>query len=300
MATHWPRIDLEGGIEMDEPRDEQPASDGWADQPDRIEPDKPALVLDLEGFEGPLDVLLVLAREQKVDLMRVSIVALADQYLAFIEAARQQHLDLAVDYLVMAAWLAYLKSRLLLPVQKDDDEPSAEEMAEELARRLRRLEAIRAVAARLMNRGQTGRDVFLRGAPETQETRITKVWDDTLFDLLSAYALHRQRNQKTVLHIEERTVWSLPKARETLMRLVGDLADWLPMQTFLAPFMTDPEQRATVLASSFTASLELAREGEIELQQSAAFEPLYMRARRTSKGLGSDNGGRGEGEGQGG
>ncbi|MEM1045719.1 MAG: ScpA family protein [Pseudomonadota bacterium] len=265
--------------------DGRPESDAeWESRPERLtearEADPIRLMLDLEGFEGPLDVLLVLARDQKVDLMRVSIVALADQYLAFIEAARTNHLDLAVDYLVMAAWLTYLKSRLLLPVQKDDDEPSAEDLAEELARRLRRLEAIRAVAARMMNRPQMGRDIFLRGLPETRETKITKVWDDTLYDLLSAYAFHQRRIQTSVLHIEKRTVWSLSEARETLIRLVGEMADWMPLDTFLTPFLENPEDRTTVLASSFTASLELAREGALELQQSAAFEPLYIRTKR--------------------
>lgn len=272
--------------------DGRPESDAeWESRPERLtearEADPIRLMLDLEGFEGPLDVLLVLARDQKVDLMRVSIVALADQYLAFIEAARTNHLDLAVDYLVMAAWLTYLKSRLLLPVQKDDDEPSAEDLAEELARRLRRLEAIRAVAARLMNRPQTGRDIFLRGLPETRQTKLTKVWDDTLYDLLSAYAFHQRRIQTSVLHIEKRTVWSLSEARETLIRLVGEMADWMPLDTFLTPFLQNPEDRTTVLASSFTATLELAREGTLELQQSAAFEPLYIRPKRR-KGTAED------------
>lgn len=264
---------------MDEPREATGDGD-WDDQPQRVEDAAPKLVLDLDGFEGPLDILLVLARDQKVDLLQVSIVELADQYLAFIEAARKHHLDLAVDYLVMAAWLTYLKSRLLLPVQKDDEEPSAEELADELARRLRRLEAIRAVAARLMNRGQLGRDVFLRGAAETRETKITKVWDDTLYDLLSAYAAHHKKTRKTVLRLEKRTVWSLQDARDTLTRLIGEMADWLPLEAFLAPFLQNPAERATVLASSFTASLEMTREGAIEMQQGAAFEPIFIRSRK--------------------
>lgn len=273
---------------MDEPHKGEDTDTAWAEIPERTgipiasEPAQPKFVLDVDGFEGPLDLLLILAREQKVDLMRVSIVALADQYLSFIEAARKQHLDLAVDYLVMAAWLTYLKSRLLLPVQKEDDEPSAEELAEELARRLRRLEAIRGVAARLMNRGQIGRDVFFRGTAESEETKITKVWDDTLFDLLSAYAAHQKKIQKTVLRIEKRSVWSLQDARETLTRLIGEMAEWLPLESFLTPFITDPAERATILASSFSASLEMTREGALELQQSAAFEPIYIRSRKPS------------------
>lgn len=264
---------------MDEPR-ETTGNDEWGAQPERVEEATPKLVLDLDGFEGPLDILLVLARDQKVDLLQVSIVELADQYLTFIEEARKHHLDLAVDYLVMAAWLTYLKSRLLLPVQKDDEEPSAEELAEELARRLRRLEAMRAVAARLMNRGQLGRDVFFRGAAETRETKITKVWDDTLYDLLSAYAAHHKKTRKTVLRLEKRTVWSLQDARDTLTRLIGEMADWLPLETFLEPFLQNPAERATVLASSFTASLEMTREGSIEMQQGAAFEPIFIRSRK--------------------
>jgi len=264
---------------MDEPR-ETTGNDEWDAQPERVEEAAPKLVLDLDGFEGPLDILLVLARDQKVDLLQVSIVELADQYLTFIEEARKHHLDLAVDYLVMAAWLTYLKSRLLLPAQKDDEEPSAEELAEELARRLRRLEAMRAVAARLMNRGQLGRDVFFRGAAETRETKITKIWDDTLYDLLSAYAAHHKKTRKTVLRLEKRTVWSLQDARDTLTRLIGEMADWLPLETFLAPFLQNPAERATVLASSFTASLEMTREGAIEMQQGAAFEPIFIRSRK--------------------
>lgn len=264
---------------MDDRRDIGNEADSWDEASGQSASAMPTLVLDLEGFEGPLDLLLVLARDQKVDLLQVSIVALADQYISFIEAARKQHLDLAVDYLVMAAWLTYLKSRLLLPVQKDDEEPSAEELAEELARRLRRLEAVRGVAARLMNRGQMGRDIFFRGASETLETKITKVWDDSLYDLLSAYAAHQRKIQTSVLHIQRRSVWSLQQARETLNRLIGDMADWLPLETFLAPFLQDPAHRATVLASSFSASLELTREGSIEMQQGAAFEPIYVRTK---------------------
>src|SRR5579862_531441 len=171
--------------------------------------DEPALVVDVEGFEGPLDLLLTLARQQKVDLAKISILALADQYLAFIEAARKLRLELAADYLVMAAWLAYLKSRLLLPDQNEPDGLSAEDMANALAQRLRRLEAIRNVAEQLLNRPQLDRDVFQRGAPEPIAEIKHPEWSATLYDLLTAYAGRRQTQARAVVTMPKRTVWSL-------------------------------------------------------------------------------------------
>src|SRR6476659_6443367 len=183
--------------------------------------DEPALIVDVEGFEGPLDLLLMLARQQKVDLAKISILALADQYLSFIEEARKIRLELAADYLVMAAWLAYLKSRLLLPEPPTAEGPSAEEMATALANRLRRLEAIREAANRLMNRPQLQRDIFPRGNPETiAEIRHPK-FTATLYDLLTAYATQRQQRVLATVHLAKRTVWSLAEARASLERLVG-------------------------------------------------------------------------------
>ena len=183
--------------------------------------DEPALVVDVEGFEGPLDLLLTLARQQKVDLAKISILALADQYLAFIEAARKLRLELAADYLVMAAWLAYLKSRLLLPEQHEPDGVSAEDMATALAQRLRRLEAIRQVAEQLLNRPQLGREVFARGLPEPIAEIKRPEWSATLYDLLSAYAGQRQKQARAFVRVPKRTVWSLAEAREALERLIG-------------------------------------------------------------------------------
>jgi segregation and condensation protein A len=237
--------------------------------------DEPALVVDVDGFEGPLDLLLTLARNQKVDITRISILALADQYLAFIEEIRRLRLELAADYLVMAAWLAYLKSRLLLP-EAETDQPSGEELAAELAFRLRRLEAMRDAAARLANRNRLGRDVFARGAPEPVEVLKKSEFSATLYDLLSAYAARRQDQIISVVRVHQRQVWSLQDAREVLSRLVGRIGDWAPLASFLAPYMS-AETRVTVIASSFGASLELVREGRIELRQTAPFAPLYIR-----------------------
>ncbi len=243
---------------------------------------EPALVVDVEGYEGPLDLLLALARQQKVDLAKISILALADQYLQFIEAARKIRLELAADYLVMAAWLAFLKSRLLLPEPPAAEGPSAEEMATALANRLRRLEAIREAANRLMNRPQFQRDVFPRGNPEEiAEVRRPK-FTATLFDLLSAYAIQRQQRVVTSVHLAKRTVWSLAEARASLERLVGMTEvsdDWGCLDDYLLNYVADPTQKATVFASSFAAALELVREGQLELNQKQAFAPLYFRKR---------------------
>jgi segregation and condensation protein A len=242
--------------------------------------DEPALVIDVEGFEGPLDLLLTLARQQKVDLAKISILALADQYLAFIEAARQLRLELAADYLVMAAWLAYLKSRLLLPEPPAPDGLSAEEMALALAQRLRRLEAIRNVAEQLLGRPQLGREVFARGLPEPIAEIKRPEWSATLYDILSAYASQRQKRARSYVRVPKRTVWSLAEARAALERFIGVAADWSPLDQYLIEYMVDPSLKATVRASSFAAALEMVREGSLELHQHAAFALLYVRRRR--------------------
>jgi segregation and condensation protein A len=242
--------------------------------------DEPALVIDVEGFEGPLDLLLTLARQQKVDLAKISILALADQYLAFIEAARQLRLELAADYLVMAAWLAYLKSRLLLPEPPAPDGLSAEEMALALAQRLRRLEAIRNIAEQLLGRPQLGREVFVRGLPEPIAEIKRPEWSATLYDILSAYASQRQKRARSYVRVPKRTVWSLAEARAALERFIGVAADWSPLDQYLIEYMVDPSLKATVRASSFAAALEMVREGSLELHQHAAFALLYVRKRR--------------------
>jgi len=248
-------------------------------RPADIAEGEPALVVDVEGYEGPLDLLLTLARQQKVDLAKISILALADQYLSFIEAARKIRLELAADYLVMAAWLAFLKSRLLLPEPPSAEGPSAEEMATALANRLRRLEAIREAANRLMNRPQFQRDIFPRGNPESiAEIRHPK-FTATLYDLLSAYATQRQARVLTTVHLAKRTVWSLTEARASLERLVGIAEDWSCLDEYLMNYVADPAQKATIFASTFAAALELVREGGMEINQKQAFAPIYLRKR---------------------
>lgn len=253
----------------------------WENQKERVsepDPSEPSLVVDVDGFEGPLDLLLALARSQKVDLAKISILALAEQYLSFIQEARRMRLELAADYLVMAAWLAYLKSRLLLPDIKDDeDELTGEELAAALAFRLRRLEAMRDAAARLMARPRLGQDVFARGDPEPVITIRHSSYVANLYDLLTAYASQRQRNSVTSVQVRKRTVWSLQEAKDVLVRLLGQVADWTPIDSFLAEYFSTPDQRATVIASSFTASLEMVREGVLEVRQSGPFTPLYVR-----------------------
>ncbi|MET0633032.1 MAG: ScpA family protein [Xanthobacteraceae bacterium] len=243
---------------------------------------EPALVVDVEGFEGPLDLLLALARQQKVDLAKISILALADQYLAFIEEARKLRLELAADYLVMAAWLAYLKSRLLLPDTHAPEGQSAEQMAAALALRLKRLEAIRDVAGRLFARPQLDRDVFNRGQPEPIAHIKRPEWSATLYDLLSAYAQQRQRHALARVRFAKRTVWSLAEAREAIERLIGQSSDWARLDEFLIAYVVEPSLAPTVFASSFASTLEMVREGLMEVHQHAAFAPLYVRKRQAA------------------
>jgi segregation and condensation protein A len=240
---------------------------------------EPALIIDVDGFAGPLDLLLELARRQKVDLHKISVLALAEQYLGFIEEARRFRLELAADYLVMAAWLAYLKSRLLLPEPPKADEPTAEDLADALARRLQRLELIRAAAQKLVERTRLGRDVFARGMPEPVVVTRTPEWDASLYDLLSAYARERQKQALSHVSMPKRQVWSLADAREALQRLAGVAMDWTALDEYLASYLTTPELRATVRASTFVAALEMVREGLLELQQDRAFAPIWVKQR---------------------
>ncbi len=250
----------------------------WQDPASERTSDDPALLIDVAGFEGPLDLLLHLARTQKVDLSRISVLALAEQYIEFVESAQRIRIELAADYLVMAAWLAFLKSKLLIPQQaKDDDGPSGEEMAATLAFRLKRLEAMREAASRLINRDRLGRDVFARGAPEHIPDRRQSAYDASLYDLLTAYASLRQRQSVTQVTIERRRVWSLSDARLILTRMIGEISDWTALEHYLLRYMTTPKERATAIASAFAASLEMVREGKLEIRQDGAFEPIYMR-----------------------
>jgi len=239
------------------------------------------LVVDVEGFEGPLDLLLALARTQKVDLARISVLALAQQYLDFIAEARRLRLEIAADYLVMAAWLTFLKSKLLLPAQQDiEDEPTGEELGRLLAFRLKRLHAMREAAAALMTRKRLGRDVFARGMPEPLRITRKSTYQANLYDLLKAYAQQRQRNAVKSWEVRQRTVWSLKKARDELERLLGTSCDWASLDQLLAEFLVGgPELRRTALASGFTATLEMAREGALELRQAKMFARLLVRRR---------------------
>lgn len=251
----------------------------WAENDDSRATGEPSLVVDVAGFEGPLDLLLHLARTQKVDLARISIVALVDQYLKFVEGVREMRLEIAADYLVMAAWLAYLKSKLLIPKQSDEEGQTGEEMAAVLQFRLKRLEAMREAASRLVNRNRLGRDVFARGMPEAVILEKRNEYTATLYDLLTAYAAQRQRHAITNVRIAKRGVWSLQEAREILTRLIGTFKDWTALDSFLIDYLTSPQERQTAIASSFAASLEMVREGKIEVRQQAAFQPLYLRSR---------------------
>jgi len=222
---------------------------------------------------------LTLARQQKVDLAKISILALADQYLIFIEEARRLRLELAADYLVMAAWLAYLKSRLLLPDVNAPEGQSAEDMANALALRLKRLEAIRTVAEQMFTRQQLGRDIFARGQPEPIAHIKRPEWTATLYDLLSAYSHQRQKNALSRVKLAKRAVWSLAEARVALERLIGQSTDWTRIDEYLIKYVVEPSTAATVFASSFASALELVREGLAEIHQHQAFAPIYMRKR---------------------
>jgi segregation and condensation protein A len=241
------------------------------------------LHVDVDGYEGPLDLLLDLARRQKVDLAQISVLALAEQYLAFIETIREKRIEVAADYLVMAAWLAYLKSRLMVPqASSDDDEPTGEMLAAMLQFRLKRLEAMRRAANQLLTRPRLGYQVHARGMPEPIEVARQNVWEASLYDLLKAYATQRERSISTDYAPAQRTVWSLQDARDILQRLIGDSFDWIPMDTYLAEYLASPRERATIRASSFASSLELVRQGQIDIRQAEAFGPLFMRRRKTS------------------
>jgi segregation and condensation protein A len=249
-----------------------------AEEPPR---DEEALVVALDGFEGPLDLLLILARTQKVDLAKISVMALAEQYLLFIAEAQKLRLELAADYLVMAAWLAFLKSRLLLPRDSaGDDQPTGEELAARLAFRLQRLEAMRGAAATLMTRKRLGRDVFGRGMPEGVRTIRVRQFTAAIYDLLKAYAEQRKRTVKRVHVVPRRVVWSIKEARDRLQSLVGKCdANWVQLDRFLEQYGAAPEIARTALASSFGATLEMAREGLVELSQAEPFAPIYVRKR---------------------
>lgn len=239
-------------------------------------PGPEVLTVSFESWEGPLDLLLALARTQKVDLREISILALVEQYLAYIDGARALRLELAADYLVMAAWLAYLKSALLLP-REAQPEPSPEEMALRLTLRLQRLSAMRDAGARLMARDRIGRDVFVRPAPEGLRTIRKMQWEASLFDLIRAYGRVRARTRTVVHVVARRPVMTLDEAIRRVGALVGASIDWNRLEDFLPEGLDDALGRSA-LASSFVAALELARQGRVDLRQDDIFAPLYLRA----------------------
>ncbi|PZQ49478.1 MAG: segregation/condensation protein A [Rhodovulum sulfidophilum] len=239
-----------------------------------------ALVVDVGGFEGPLDLLLTLARGQKVDLRRISILRLAEQYLAFVGEAKKLRIELAADYLVMAAWLAFLKSRLLLPPDPEEEGPSADDLAAHLAYQLERLEAMRGVAARLMARDQLGRDVFARGAPETPERSVRVEHSASLIDLMRAYARIKTRDDFQPLHLARGPVYTMEQALERMRGLIGAATDWVTLSAWLPDdWATEPVKRRSATAASFAAALELVKAGRLAIRQDAPFQPIYLMRR---------------------
>lgn len=249
------------------------ADDNW-DSP-AAPADSEALYLELDVWEGPLDLLLDLARRQKVDLRAISILALVDQYIAYIERAEALKLEIAADYLVMAAWLAYLKSALLLPKEEQED-PSPEELALRLQLRLQRLGAMREAAARLLARDRLGRDVFARGAPEGLRVVRKNAWSCDWYSLISAYARVKARTEPVVHMVRERPVMTLDSALDRVSAMLGVRLDWMELRDFLPPH-AEPRLRRSALASSFVAALELARLGRAEMRQEKVFGPLHLR-----------------------
>jgi segregation and condensation protein A len=239
-----------------------------------------ALIVDVEGFEGPLDLLLTLSRSQKVDLRRISVLQLAEQYLAFIARARDLRIELAADYLVMAAWLAYLKSRLLLPPDPAEDGPSADDLAAHLAYQLERLQAMREAAARLMARDRLGRDIFARGLPEDVTRRRRVRLTATLLDLMQAYARLRTKDEFRPYAFDRRDIFTMEEALERMRGLIGGAVAWSDLMAWLPDdWRGDPQRRRSATAATFAAALELARQGRITLQQDGSFAPVRLRRR---------------------
>ena len=244
-----------------------------------------ALIVDVDGYEGPLDLLLTMARTQKVDLRQISILALAEQYLLFVEEARELRIELAADYLVMAAWLAFLKSRLLLPPDPEEEGPSGEELAAHLAFQLERLSAMRDAAAKLMARDQLGRDFFARGVTEDVASVRRITYSATLLDLMQAYARLRTKDEFRPYVMDRKQVMTLENALDRMRGLIGFAGDWTDISSYLPEgWETDPSRRRSATAANFAASLELAKEGQIEIRQGDTFAPIYIKKK-------DDNGG---------
>lgn len=257
-------------------------ADDWDDDPRSTEERQAdeALIVDVDGFEGPLDLLLTLARTQKVDLRRISVLHLAEQYLAHVDRVRKLRIELAADYLVMAAWLAFLKSRLLLPPDPADEGPSAEDMAAHLAFQLQRLEAMREAAAQLMARDRMGRDFFLRGEVQALTERRTVKWTAGLLDLLRAYARLRTKDEFRPFVMDRENTFTMEQALDRMRGLVGAAMAWTDLESFLPEGWTvHPGRRRSAMAAHFVASLELAKRGQVELRQSSTFAPILLRRR---------------------
>ncbi|PVH29683.1 segregation and condensation protein A [Pararhodobacter oceanensis] len=238
-----------------------------------------ALIVDVDGYEGPLDLLLTLSRRQKVDLRRISVLQLAEQYLGFVETARKLRIELAADYLVMAAWLAFLKSRLLLPPDPSDEGPSAEDLASHLAFQLERLEAMRDASGRLMGRDRLGREIFQRGMPEATSVKKRTQHTATLLELVQAYARIRTKDEFRPYAYDRTDVYPLETALERLRGIIGHTPDWADLAGFLPPgWRKTGNRRRSALASTFAASLELAKQGHLELNQNDTFAPIRVRA----------------------
>jgi segregation and condensation protein A len=239
-----------------------------------------ALIVDVDGYEGPLDVLLTLSRTQKVDLRKISVLHLAEQYLAFIDKAKSLRIELAADYLVMAAWLTFLKSRLLLPPDPAEQGPSGEELAAHLAFQLERLQAMRDAAAKLMARDQLGRDVFVRGIPEDVATVRSITYTANLLDLMQAYARIRTKDEFRPFVMDRDAVFTMEQALERMRGLVGYAVEWTEISSYLPEgWGVDPARRRSATAATFAASLELAKEGKVEIRQSETFAPIHLRRR---------------------
>ena len=264
---------------MNESQSEPDESGTESDLPSATRIDR-QLVLDLDGFEGPIDLLLSLSRDQKFDITTISILALADQYLAFIAEVQRVQLELAADYLVMAAWLAYLKSRLLLPDDQTEEQPTGQQMAEALAFQLRRLESMQEAGQKLFQRSLLGRDVFAVGAAEGVEVITEAVYEPSLYELLRCYGAIRSRDTDTMLHIAPQELFSVEQAVDRLRHLLGSMPDWHDLSAFLPDDLKGSLMVRSALASTFAATLELVRQGQVELRQDEAFDPIYIRSRK--------------------
>lgn len=242
-----------------------------------------ALIVDIDGFEGPLDLLLTMARVQKVDLMQVSILQLAEQYLSFVEQARQLRIELAADYLVMAAWLAFLKSRLLLPPDPEDEGPSAEDLAAHLAFQLERLDAMRQASARLMGRDRLGQSRFVRGQPEQIARKRNVTYEVGLIDLMRAYARLKTKDEFRPYAFDRKDVFTMEQALERVRHLIGFAGEWTMLAEFLPDGWGGGERGRSATAATFAATLELARQGRLEIQQAESFAPIAIRLRKTGQ-----------------